>query len=1064
MGVAHDMKLKIEALVLGSLVGLLAVATGNDDFADRSVITAALPATISVPLDGATHEPAEPLPYYNEWLPDNPVPSRWWTWRATESGWLQVDARASSVQVTVAVFTGDQLDRLLQEAASSKNAQPLLQIEAVAGTEYHILVAAQDDVDGQIEFELSAVPPVASNDDFADRIDLGDALDVSFVGNNFGATAEEGEPDHFGLIPISSLWWQISPDADRGYRIDYDNGAPYYETARVAVWEGTSLGNLRQVAAGGLYGRGSLVFAAEAGKVYQLAYDRTPYLQTVGPVAMRVKAVPPLGNDAAVDGIDLGSVPTAVLDADLGFATREPNEPDHFGDSAPYRTLYNTAWYEWVAPADGHHALIADGVMYSQRFNPSAAVYRKDPFDGLVQVAFPGPRATSFIAQAGERYAFAMGTGFQNAGSPARIELKPLPLPANDDFANAIDLGVTATVAEEGHNLGATLEIGEPPSGSNSSSVTINNSVWYHWQPPIDGTYRMELADSIFYGTFNVYTGDTLSGLNLLQPLTPYYEFEAAAGTRYTIRVQGNRGDGDFFTLRINPIPATTNDDFADAIDLGQAAVVRSEATAHEATFEQGEPQASRPRTIWWRWVAPEEGVWDLYAQRETDIDVFVGTELANIQRVHQSEDVERTAFIATAGTQYFIRIAEQVGRDIVLSIRRGTQPAGDLRSEAIDLGGAARAQGRNGLIGAGAEAIEPGTRNVWWEWQAPAAGRYGVSVDGSGTVDIYRGAPDDAFLDLVPAIIAKGEQPLTQLIDAAAGDRFLILVSDRDVSIDDQSGGFVEISLAPYPTPPGDFFAEAIDLGGDARVYFEGAGANATYEPFEPSSGVRDDSGSIWMRWTAPRTERFKIEADTLAGGDEDQSVVVYSGDGEFDSLTLVGADYGDEEPAVLFFDAVAGTDYTIVFESDEHFELFGLDIRPVRLYDTWAIPGVFTAFLTEEELVRDANPSGDGVSNLLKFLLGLDPELPLAQDPARGNFPQIVPGDEFLELRYRLNDFILNSAAGGLPDHFGEVSTDAVSWARVDPEAIGDGWFAVRVPVGDGETKLLRLKVSDD
>src|SRR5689334_10602062 len=54
--------------------------------------------------------------------------------------------------------------------------------------------------------------------------------------------------------------------------------------------------------------------------------------------------------------------------------------------------------------------------------------------------------------------------------------------PANDDFANAEELGSDASGCASGDNTGATLETDEPQVASGDSP-----SVWYAWTAPADG-------------------------------------------------------------------------------------------------------------------------------------------------------------------------------------------------------------------------------------------------------------------------------------------------------------------------------------------------------------------------------------------------------------------------------------------------------------------------------------------------------------------------------------------------------------------------------------------------
>ncbi len=128
--------------------------------------------------------------------------------------------------------------------------------------------------------------------------------------------------------------------------------------------------------------------------------------------------------------------------------------------------------------------------------------------------------------------------------------------PANDDFANAIDLpGATGTQTGT-DNVDATLEVGEPGTVTypDTSTSTFNNTVWFKWTSPADGNLTVSTLGSTdttlptpgqYDAVLGIYSG---SAANALTPLgaspqdTGYEEImtvAVTAGTTYSIQVAG---------------------------------------------------------------------------------------------------------------------------------------------------------------------------------------------------------------------------------------------------------------------------------------------------------------------------------------------------------------------------------------------------------------------------------------------------------------------------------------------------------------------------------------------
>ncbi|HVM50198.1 MAG TPA: hypothetical protein VMU04_19375, partial [Candidatus Acidoferrum sp.] len=114
--------------------------------------------------------------------------------------------------------------------------------------------------------------------------------------------------------------------------------------------------------------------------------------------------------------------------------------------------------------------------------------------------------------------------------------------PANDNFANAWTI-VGASGTTNGSNVGATFETGEP----DLFGLAAQESVWFTWTAPADGSYTFTTTGSDFDSLFGIYTG---SAVNALTPVGQGYDvisasqsqpvtFTASAGTAYYVQVDG---------------------------------------------------------------------------------------------------------------------------------------------------------------------------------------------------------------------------------------------------------------------------------------------------------------------------------------------------------------------------------------------------------------------------------------------------------------------------------------------------------------------------------------------
>ncbi len=129
-----------------------------------------------------------------------------------------------------------------------------------------------------------------------------------------------------------------------------------------------------------------------------------------------------------------------------------------------------------------------------------------------------------------------------SGGVPPSPTPTPTP-PVNNSFVNAqVISGCGGTVA--GTNVLATKEPGEPNIAGNAGG----KSVWFQWQAPMSSSVTMTTIGSNFDTLLGVYTGNSVSGLALVQDNDDIdlgvnqqstVTFTATAGTAYKIAIDG---------------------------------------------------------------------------------------------------------------------------------------------------------------------------------------------------------------------------------------------------------------------------------------------------------------------------------------------------------------------------------------------------------------------------------------------------------------------------------------------------------------------------------------------
>ena len=745
------------------------------------------------------------------------------------------------------------------------------------------------------------------NDSFASASTLFGATNRVEV-SSVGASAEVGERSRVGNPAASSVWWRwTAPDTGMALVTTLGSG---FDTV-LAVYAGDAIDSLELVAenddAPGV-GTSAVAFHASQGREYRIVVD---------------------GYQGATGDLRLGlflpvqpTLPRIILQPKAWTIEQGSEESVNFRVEA---TGTHPLVYEWQK----------DGAPLASGTNSIYTIERPS------------------IGDAGE-YRVMVRNTLGDVISDVAL-LKVLEEVDHDGFATRSPLDGPSNVGI-GHNLGASLEAGEPIHGG----VPNGGSLWWSWTAPSNGLVRVDTLGSTgptghpLDTVLAVYTGDDLKSLMLVASNNDGYPapsgpsrlvFRAVAGVTYPIAVagvldpSGEPAEG-FIEVRLEQLP--DNDSFKNALTIppGQSRVWDDNRGASD---EVGEPHHVGNRggkSVWWTWTAPVDGtvVIDTVGSGiDTVLALYTGDALGELILVGEDDNRsgERASlvkFTARGGTAYRIAVDGYLGPQgveagsIVLNVRESLEPNDDFTERLTLVGRTNRIRASN--VGAGKEPGEPnhggnaGGRSVWWSWTARVDGPVMVSTRNSDfdtALAVYTGST-------ISSLVLIGENddsdPLHPEIGshveflAIAGQTYQIAVDgyrDETGSIGTGQLALELIQRLPPTLGGNDDFVNRFVIVGQSNVLF-GLNHGATLEKGEPAHGGNDGGRSVWWSWVAPATAAVRI--DTI-GSDFDTVLAVYRGE-TVDALTLVACDLRSAGGgrSLLFFEAVQGAEYQIAID----------------------------------------------------------------------------------------------------------------------------------------------------
>lgn len=372
---------------------------------------------------------------------------------------------------------------------------------------------------------------------------------------------------------------------------------------------------------------------------------------------------------------------TAAFDGNTSSAGIEIDEPRH--DGARRKSI----WAGWTAPGNGWVTIDTVGSV----IDSVVAVYTGDSLASLRPVARNRdiPESTAarvrFPAKQGLSYAIAVDGQYDNpTGSGAvRVNLsfteatQPAAEVGTDDFASRPELtsGSAALGACNTRYFG--LDAFEP-----SRISERDQTGWWKWTAPGDGTVVIDTLQSDFNTVLTVYAGSTFATMNevaasrdVQNSTASLVTFQTVAGQQYQIMVDGQNADPAGYgniVLRLaweansRPGAVPGANDFAQR---GRLQGRNAEGTAMNMLYdsEAYEPDhgSQRRKTAWWEWTAPMSGSVRIKTEGsdfDTHLVVYQGSSLANLRPVVSNNDTanavwSEVTFKADRGSGYVIMV-----------------------------------------------------------------------------------------------------------------------------------------------------------------------------------------------------------------------------------------------------------------------------------------------------------------------------------------------------------------------------------------------------------------------
>jgi trypsin len=192
--------------------------------------------------------------------------------------------------------------------------------------------------------------------------------------------------------------------------------------------------------------------------------------------------------------------------------------------------------------------------------------------------------------------------------------------PANDDFANAVEILGSLPQTVSGNNVHSTVEEPDEPAHGGSDL----GSVWYEWTASVDMPVRLNACSATGPGpvALAVWTGADLASLTEVaqfQSCRAYFDANGGQTYEFAVDTFGSLPPGPF-SLLVREANPPANDDLANAQVITGNSIQNVAGTTVDATTEMGEPNhivssgppgppdLGPPASVWYSWTSGSGG------------------------------------------------------------------------------------------------------------------------------------------------------------------------------------------------------------------------------------------------------------------------------------------------------------------------------------------------------------------------------------------------------------------------------------------------------------------------
>jgi hypothetical protein len=314
-----------------------------------------------------------------------------------------------------------------------------------------------------------------------------------------------------------------------------------------------------------------------------------------------------------------------------------------------------------------------------------------------------------FTARRGRTYRIAV-IGFIPRGK-FRLTVASVPVPSNDDFADAARLPLDRVVAAT--TLHATREVREP--GHNFMNP---HTVWFRLRVDTASVVRLDSCNR-FQPGIAVYTGRRLDRLTPVAVTTRTHDshcsvqFAAQPGITYRLALEDGEDGAGAFRLSGRLAMPPANDNFADATPIALGATIN--ATTRDATVERGEADGFSPAaTVWYRLALADTTTVRLDDCVSESVRVFTGSQVNQLSSEFRFSRCPSQVTLEPG--VYFVRVGQEEG-DFSFRTAAVTPPANDNFADAIPISLGTTVTGTT--LYATRELFEPGSSpfTVWYRF-----------------------------------------------------------------------------------------------------------------------------------------------------------------------------------------------------------------------------------------------------------------------------------------------------------------------------------------------------------